>query len=254
MLLKRCSHHYSVACLKLDLARMVDRLSGSPASFQLLPGVSLTSHNITPSADLSAELAQALARDNSHNSLDDFLLSKVNHYIGSLTLSVKLAEPAALFSSKGISSNAGSDEARRRKNGLSGSLMTAGLFSGGTLMAVGMSALAALAGKALMTALLSLMLSAMAALRGGGDSGHKSTTYEIITKPVVSHAHTHSSEIQHEHGNHHAYAYGRSMESHPVYTGGLKSSENQTHEDSYVLAYRAHKPSIGQKSDEMKKE
>lgn len=76
-------------------------------------------------------------------------------------------------------------------------MLAAGLFSGGTLLALAMSALAALAGKALMTALLSLLLSALAALRGsGGGGGGGKTTYEIITKPVVSHEHSHSSEVK----------------------------------------------------------
>lgn len=128
--------------------------------------------------------------------------------------------------------------------------MTAGLFSGGTLMAVGMSALAALAGKALMTALLSLMLSALAAMRGGGDSGGGGkTTYEIIAKPIVTHAHTHSSEVQHEvhGGHHHAYAYARSLDFAPV----LPAGSNDTRE-SYMLAYRGQRPSATQEPPEVK--
>lgn len=74
-------------------------------------------------------------------------------------------------------------------------MATAGLMSGGTLLALGMTALAAMAGKALMTSLLSLMLTALTALKSGGDH-HKSTTYEIVTKPVVSHAHMHTSEVK----------------------------------------------------------
>lgn len=61
-------------------------------------------------------------------------------------------------------------------------------------MAVGMAAMAAMAGKAMMASLLALMLSALAALRGQGGGGEK-TTYEVIAKPVVSHLHTHSSEV-----------------------------------------------------------
>lgn len=138
---------------------------------------------------------------------------------------------------------------RRRKTGLGG-LMTAGLFSGGTLMAVGMSALAALAGKALMTALLSLMLSALAAMRGGGSSGGSSkTTYEIVAKPIVTHAHTHSSEVQHEvhGGHHHAYAYARSLDFAPVLPAGSSNSG-----DSLTLAYRAYQPSSTQRPIEAK--
>lgn len=85
--------------------------------------------------------------------------------------------------------------AARRRNRFGQTMAVAGMMSGATLLAVGMSALAAMAGKALMTSLLSLMLTALSALKGHGE-GHKSTTYEIVTRPVVSHAHTHSSEVK----------------------------------------------------------
>lgn len=102
MLTKRCAHHYTMPCMKLDLARIMDRIAGSPSSYQLLPGVSLSSRNSTPSEDLPAELAQALARDRSSSSLDDFLLDKVGRYLSSLTLSVRLAEPVDYLANKAL--------------------------------------------------------------------------------------------------------------------------------------------------------
>lgn len=107
MLLKKCSQRYSLACMKLDLARVLDRLSGSDTSYHLLPGVSLSSQNTTPSEDLPDDLAQDLARDLTPASLDDFLASKVGHYLGSLTLSFKLGEPADMLTGKGVQSEEG---------------------------------------------------------------------------------------------------------------------------------------------------
>lgn len=72
---------------------------------------------------------------------------------------------------------------------------------GGMMASMMMAALAALAGKAMMTSLLALMMAAFAAMKGGGGGGG-SKTYEVITKPVVSHIDTHSSEVQHEHHGH----------------------------------------------------
>lgn len=83
----------------------------------------------------------------------------------------------------------------RKKDKYGGALAAAGLMSGGTMLALGMSALAAMAGKALMASLLALMLAGISALRGNGDADHSKTTYEIVAKPVVSHQHTHSSEV-----------------------------------------------------------
>lgn len=81
---------------------------------------------------------------------------------------------------------------KRRNYGL----LAAALFSAGTLLTLGLAALAAMSGKALMTSLAALLLAALTAMKGHGSSDHKSTTYEIITKPVVSHAHTHSAEVK----------------------------------------------------------
>jgi hypothetical protein len=74
-------------------------------------------------------------------------------------------------------------------------MMMAGMMSGGSMMALAMSAIAMMAGKALMTALLSLMMSAMMTMGGGmgggmgGNKGGGGTTYEII--------HTGGHEIKH---------------------------------------------------------
>lgn len=64
----------------------------------------------------------------------------------------------------------------------------------GTMMAMGLAAIAGLAGKALLAATLALALAGIAGLAslksGGGD---KKTTYEIISKPVYSHSHSHTT-------------------------------------------------------------
>lgn len=67
-------------------------------------------------------------------------------------------------------------------------------------MAVGLGALALLAGKALMTALMALMLSAIVGLKALTSGGHKSTTYEIVAKPVYSHSNSHSASHEDYHG------------------------------------------------------
>lgn len=82
------------------------------------------------------------------------------------------------------------------------------------LMALAMGALALLAGKALIAALMALMLAALNSFKAL-TSGKQSTTYEIITKPSHSGSYTHSS--QHEGGHDHSgggigsSGYGRSM-------------------------------------------
>lgn len=84
------------------------------------------------------------------------------------------------------------------------------------LMALTMGALALLAGKALIAALMALMLAALNSFKAL-TSGKQSTTYEIITKPSYSGGHSHSSQHDsvHEHsgggGGLGSSGYGRSM-------------------------------------------
>jgi Protein of unknown function (DUF1676) len=87
------------------------------------------------------------------------------------------------------------------------------------MMALALGALAMLAGKALVTGLMALTLSAIIGLKSL-TSGQKHTTYEIVAKPQYSHTNTHSSahEEVHAHG-HSGYGgsagvsggYGRSL-------------------------------------------
>lgn len=56
----------------------------------------------------------------------------------------------------------------------------------GTLLPIKLGALAMMSGKALMTSMLALMLSAILALKkmaSGGGGGHSGTTYEVINVP-----------------------------------------------------------------------
>lgn len=100
---------------------------------------------------------------------------------------------------------------RGKKNG-----MHAALWSAGTLAAIAFASLAAMSGKALMTAMLALVLAAVCALKGhggggggGGGGGYgKTSHYEIITKPAI---------YDHEHLMHGAsyssapYSYARHL-------------------------------------------
>lgn len=99
----------------------------------------------------------------------------------------------------------------RKKDKGNGGLMAGLLMMKGTLGAVGFGALALLAGKALMTGLMALMLSAIIGLKSLASHGDKKTTYEIVSKPVYSSSHTHSSEEHHGHGYGHS-GYGRSLD------------------------------------------
>lgn len=79
----------------------------------------------------------------------------------------------------------------------------------GTMASMAMGGLALLAGKALMTAMMSLVLSAVVGLKSL-SSGGKSTTYEIVSKPIYSHSHSHSTAHEDVGGYGHS-GYGRNL-------------------------------------------
>jgi hypothetical protein len=134
----------------------------------------------------------------------------------------------------------------------------------GTLLPIAFAALAGLAGKALMTGLLSLMLSAIIGLKSlTSHGGKQAVTYEIVQKPVYSHAHSHSHELHHEHlggghggggggGGYGHSSYGRSFNLEPGVTFRDETSEDINHSaiqdnaarkiqtDSHQMAYSAY--------------
>lgn len=93
-----------------------------------------------------------------------------------------------------------------------GNLMASVMMIKGTLGALGFGALAMIAGKALMTGLIALMLSAIMGVKSMQGGGEKKTTYEILTKPVYTTSHSHSSEEHHAGGGYSGYARNMDLE------------------------------------------
>nr|KAF7434931.1 hypothetical protein H0235_003122 [Vespula pensylvanica] len=219
---KDCGKSYSTTCLKLDVVSFLDRLS-EQEDLGILPGVSVVKENA--SADVSAsEVVANLARDfpnDVEKRLDAYLVHKVGSYLNSHSISIKLFDPKTFEAARnfnedalaqlGLNGNQNVETGRKKDKGNSG-LMAGLMMMKGTLGAVGFGALALLAGKALMTGLMALMLSAIVGLKSLASGGEKKTTYEIVSKPIYSSSHTHSSEEHHGHGYGHS-GYGRSLDS-----------------------------------------
>lgn len=199
---KDCENNYSTTCLKLDVVSLIEKI-GEQRSLPITSGITIEKENGSESgrantADLVSELAREFPND-AEARLDAFLMKKVTGYLNSHSIKFKLFDDQAVVS------------ARKKDKGGLGAIMAAILMMKGTLGALGFGALAALAGKALMTGLMALMLSAIVGLKSLAHSGHKQTTYEIVSKPIYSHAHTHSSS--HEEAGHHGhYGYGRNLD------------------------------------------
>lgn len=75
-----------------------------------------------------------------------------------------------------------------------GGIIAMGAMFGGAMLMAALTALGILAGKAVATAALALLFAALAGL-SSLKSDDKHVSYEVISRPVVSHGHTHSSEV-----------------------------------------------------------
>lgn len=84
-----------------------------------------------------------------------------------------------------------------------------------------MGAVAALAGKALLTGMMALTLAGVVALKALTSKSDKKTTYEIISKPVYSHSHSYS---QGHSGGGHGHESSGHGGSHEAYGGYSKRS------------------------------
>ncbi|XP_023707888.1 homeobox protein unc-4 [Cryptotermes secundus] len=241
------------------------------------------------------DLVASLARDYPNDvdsRLDAFLIRKVGQYLNSHSITVKLfdeesfarARQLELEAAEQLDQNNSDDIQSGRAGGGGGGgglggggggggggkrqgmgqLLLAALLMKGTLVPIAFAALAGLAGKALMTGLLSLMLSAIIGLKSLTHHGGKqAVTYEIVQKPVYSHSHSHSHELHHEHlggghggggggGGYGHSSYGRSFNLQPGLTFGDETSEGIHHRaiqgdairqkksDSHEIAYSAY--------------
>ncbi|TGZ33754.1 uncharacterized protein Osi16 [Temnothorax longispinosus] len=218
---KDCGKSYSATCLKLDVVSFLDKLS-EQENIGILPGVSVIKENSSanvPPSEVVANLARDFPND-VEKRLDAFLIHKVGSYLNSHSISIKLFDPRTFEAARsfneetlaqlGLGGNQNVETGRKKNQGGNG-LMAGLLMMKGTLGMMGFGAIALLAGKALMTGLLALMLSAIIGLKSLAHHGEKKTTYEIVSKPVYSSSHTHSSEEHHGHGYGHS-GYGRSLD------------------------------------------
>ncbi|XP_030037388.2 uncharacterized protein LOC115452904 [Manduca sexta] len=203
---------FSPTCLKIEAISMIEKLNGKE-ELQLLPGVSIVKEqnkvNKSRSEEFAAELARALP-SRPEERLDKYLLFSLGSYLDSHTVKLRLIDDGAAEEARALAGEArGKGGLGGGKKGGMGGLLAAGLLMKGTLMSVGLGALALLAGKALMTAMMSLLLSAIVGLKSL-SGGQKSTTYEIVSKPIYSHSHSHSTAHEDVGGYGHS-GYGRSL-------------------------------------------
>lgn len=122
VLVKKCLHQYTMTCLKLDIVGLVDRL-GTSRTYQLVPGIFLVRavdgnnqttttghqnhhHNQNIGNGIPPDVVRSLVRGNeSVEELDGYLMEKVDGYLNSLSISVKLVDSAVVENVRKLSSH-----------------------------------------------------------------------------------------------------------------------------------------------------
>ncbi|XP_044268618.1 uncharacterized protein LOC123013848 [Tribolium madens] len=211
-----CANSYTTTCLKLDIVSWVDKLNEQD-DYSVLPGVSVIRENPNGTNPNTADIVAELARDFPNDPdarLDAFLMKKLTGYLNSHSVRLNLFDGKSEVTARGGGGGGGGGGGKKGGGGGMGAILAAGAMMKGTLFALALGGLAALAGKALMTALISLVLSAVIGLKSLTHGGGKSTTYEVIAKPIYTHANTHSvSHEEHGGGGHYGHSgYGRSLD------------------------------------------
>lgn len=195
---KNCDNSYTATCLKLDIVGWVDGLS-EKQNIDVIPGVSIVRENVSAranTADMVADLGREFPNDPNAR-LDGFLMQKVKSFLNSHSIKLNLAaEDENVVTGR-----------KKKKSGGMGGILAAAAMLKSTYFALALGALAALAGKALMTGLISLVLSAILGLKSL-TGGEEKTTYEVVSKPVYTHSSSHSSG----HEDYHHGGHGRSYD------------------------------------------
>ncbi|XP_060529421.1 serine, glycine and glutamine-rich protein-like [Cylas formicarius] len=219
---KNCDTSYTVTCFKLDIVSWVDKLNEND-DYAVLPGVSIVRENSTDgsnTADIVADLARDFPNDPDAR-LDVFLMKKVTGFMNSHSIKLKLWNNNEGIGARkgGGGGGFGGGGGKGGGGGGMGAVLAMGAMMKGALMSMALAGLAAIAGKALMLAMMSLVLSLLAGLKGGGGGGK--TTYEVVAKPVYSQSHSHS--VSHEdYGGHYGHSgHGRSFAEEPLPLGLL---------------------------------
>ncbi|KAH8294722.1 hypothetical protein KR018_002190 [Drosophila ironensis] len=189
---------FSWMCLKIEFVKIMEKLA-EQQELNVLPGVSVVKdENATElkTSELMAEVARSYPSDPSTR-LNGYIVAKLENILKTRFLRFRLLDERSLV------------EGRKHKFGKKGgleALVAAGVMMKGMLMAMGFGAIALMAGKALMTALMALTLSGVLGLKSLASGGGKSTTYEIVAKPIYTSSHSHS--VTHDDGHGHSAHFG----------------------------------------------
>ncbi|KAF6209744.1 hypothetical protein GE061_015493 [Apolygus lucorum] len=199
VLLSKCSgnNRYTTSCFKLDFLRLMSLL-GENTRLSLGPGVALVGTEKT--REVAEELDHGLVSPRSQDQLNNYIMTVIEKYLGSLNLTVQLQDSAIVRGARGMVTDVFQGRAKKPMWILIG-----------TIGAVAFALLAALTGQALMASILALIMSGVMMFRGalGGNFGMspaasasgRITAYEIVRPADFA---AEPVPVIHDHNHHHS--------------------------------------------------
>lgn len=98
----RCSAKYTSNCFLLDLCKVIDRFS-TPSSFQIVPGIYVVRNEYSNIGEIPVDVFEEIASNNQTGGLDAYVQKKLNAFLDSLSLNLKIMDRNAAFSVRKLS-------------------------------------------------------------------------------------------------------------------------------------------------------
>uniref|UniRef100_A0A1A9W5N2 Osiris 16 n=1 Tax=Glossina brevipalpis TaxID=37001 RepID=A0A1A9W5N2_9MUSC len=208
-ILKKCDNNYfNWICLRIEFLKALKNLSAQE-EVHLFSGLSIV-RDVNQKSIRNSVIISDVARtypNNPNARLNAYILRKLYNYLQTHYLRLKLIKPQLI--EEGRKGDGGGGGHGGNKKGGYEAMIAAAMMIKGSLMAMAIGAVALIAGKALMVALMALTLAAAAGLKDmSGGGGGKSTTYEIVAKPMHTSSYTQSMNYDEGHMMNHGGSSG----------------------------------------------
>lgn len=176
-LLNYCGQIYTLECFKLDVANWIDRF-GANEEIVVVPGVSMVLNSNSVEVTTS-DTNKKLGREFPKDSIDDFLRRKMEHFINGRSLKINLID---LVRPDDVAESGRGSEKDKKSDGGAMMILISSAMVLGVLATLAMGGLTALAGKALITGAVSLVLSVVLGIK---EVTSKEKPH-VMAQPVIS--------------------------------------------------------------------
>ncbi|XP_018577809.1 uncharacterized protein LOC108916093 [Anoplophora glabripennis] len=179
-----------IKCLKIQAFKITNRAMLSK-NLNIIHGVSLTQNN-RYAKNIQFSINDTELDNLGSEQLDNLLTDTSSRFFETHKLDVNI--PRLL------------EEGRKKNKGEGNGALYWALAIKGSFLAMAYKGIAVMAGLALIMGKMALLLSAILGLKKLINSGHESTTFEIIKQPKYTEQHTHSTSYEDDGHHHRSYS------------------------------------------------